>query len=136
MTPNEIREVYLQACDAKGFQPNEGQLKIWRQVLGFYEKRDLEAAVVLWYTRNSDFPMPGGEKGIKPYVEQARRERLARSSDKKTLVIYVCPSCQAIFSTYVDMGDQRPRLCMTRDNATGELHGCRVRLMETERIVA
>lgn len=132
MKPNDMREIYLQACDAKGFQPNEGQLKTWREQLGYAEKRDLEEALREYWAQNSDFPMPNQ---LRHLVERVKRMRLAASEAPKELVDYVCPSCGAPFSTLVDPGDARHRICLVV-NDKKELVGCRVRLTETSRRAA
>lgn len=127
--PAEMAQIYYGACEARAYKGSDAQLKIWRQMLAYAEKRDLEKALVFYWRDNTEFPMPA-ELGH--LVERARRERLAVSSGPKERVEYTCPSCGAPFSTFVDPGDTRPRLCMVA-NPAGDLLGCRVRLVELSR---
>lgn len=129
MKPAETAAIYYEACDAKGYKGNEGQLKIWRQQLGYAERKDLERALELYWQTNVEFPMPAQ---LRHLVERARRERLEAADVPKELVEYDCPECHAPFSTIVDVGDHGPRLCLLV-NEKNEFVGCRVRLTETQR---
>jgi hypothetical protein len=122
--PIEMSQIYYEACDAKGYKGNEGQLKIWRMTLAYAEKKDLQQALTLYWQENTDFPMPAE---LRHLVERARRERLAESSEPKEFVEYECPECHAPFSTFVSPGDVRPRICMLV-GYDGQLTGCSVKL--------
>jgi hypothetical protein len=128
--PAEMSQIYFEACDAKGYKGNDGQLKIWRQTLAYAEKKDLQQALIFYWQDNTDFPMPAE---LRHLVERARRERLAESSEPKEFVEYECPQCHAPFSTVVNVGDTRPRLCLVVAEHN-ELRGCRVRLTELNRM--
>lgn len=128
--PADMGRIYYDACDAKGYKGNEGQLKLWRQMLGYADLGDLRTAMELYWQENSDFPMPAQ---LRHLVERARRERLEKSGGPSEMVEYECPQCHAPFSTVVDVGDMRPRLCLVF-NEQKELRGCRVRLTELNRM--
>ena len=130
MTDKELRTHYRAACDSKGFVPNEGQFKVWKQVLGWAEEQDLSKALVYYFEAESGFPMPAD---LKHLIERAKRERLTESTGPKEIVEYECPSCHAPFSTVVDVGDMRPRICIVVGEHN-ELKGCRVRLTEYARM--
>lgn len=129
MTPSETAAIYYGACDLKGYKGNDGQLRTWRQQLGYAEAQDLEKALELYWKDNTEFPMPSQLRSL---VERSRRERLEVSDSPKELVEYVCPECQAPFSTYVEIGDRRNRICAVV-NEKHEIKGCRVRLEERRR---
>jgi hypothetical protein len=128
--PADMGRIYYDACDAKGYKGNEGQLKLWRQMLGYAELRDLQKAMEIYWQDNSDFPMPAQ---LRHLVERARRERMEKSGGPSEMVEYECPSCHAPLSTVVEVGDTRPRLCLVA-NEKQELRGCRVRLTELSRM--
>lgn len=108
MTNNEMKEIYETACRGKGYEPNDGQFKIWKQVLGWCEAQDLARALIQWFTDNASFPMPAE---LKPLSEQARRERVARSSVKLDYVVYQCPVCMGTRSGWPE-DPERQRYCM------------------------
>lgn len=130
MTDKQLRVLYQTACDGKGFQPNDGQYKIWKQTLGWAEEADLARALMYYFEENTDFPMPAQ---LKHLIERSRRERLTASEQPCETVEYGCPECHAPFSVVVGVGDARPRLCLVA-NGIGELRGCRVLLTELGRM--
>ena len=128
--PAEMSDLYFAACDAKGYRGTEGQLKIWQQILGYAEKRDLQKALEFYWQDNKEFPMPAE---LRHLVERARRERLQVTDEPCEQVEYECPECHAPFSTVVNVGDTRPRLCLVVAEHN-EVRGCRVRLIELSRM--
>jgi hypothetical protein len=127
--PAEMSAIYYACCDAKGYKGSDEQLKLWNKTLGYAEKVDLQAALILHWSDNTDFPMPAD---LRHLVERSKRERLMESEGPKELVEYVCPQCHAPFSTVVAVGDYRPRICLVVDYRN-QLTGCRVRLREVGR---
>ena len=130
MTDKELKEIYKTACFGKGFQPNDSQFKLWKQTLGWAEEADLAKALVYYFQESSTFPMPAE---LKHLIERSRRERLEKSTGPCEQVEYECPQCHAPFSTVVNVGDTRPRLCLVVAEHN-ELRGCRVRLTELNRM--
>ena len=101
MTTKELTGIYRVACQAKGYDGNEGQFKIWKQILGWCERIDLEKALETYFAGNTAFPMPAE---LKPLAERARRERMARLSQKEMLAMWRCPDCGAGLSAYLPEG--------------------------------
>lgn len=106
MTEKELRKIYQSACDAKGFEPSAGQFKIWKLTLAWSEESDLEAAVADWFAVNPAFPMPAE---LRPLIEAARRERIAKTSQPQVQTVWECMDCHTTISTF-DM-DYRPSGC-------------------------
>lgn len=129
MTDSELKELYRKACYSKNYEPSDGQFKVWKQTLGFADEPDLARALTLFFQDNTEFPMPSQ---LKHLIERARRERLQASELPCEHVEYECPSCHAPFSTVVNVGDNRNRICLIVDQEN-KLRGCRVRLTELSR---
>lgn len=108
MTDKRLREIYALACGAKGFEPNESQFKIWKQILGWAEEKDLEQALVWYFTDNLTFPMPAELKAL---AGRAARERQSRSAEKKYLVGFQCPECGSTEAGYFPNADIERRVC-------------------------
>ena len=92
MKPKEMEELYYRACDAKGFTGSDGQLKIWRQILGRFEKSDLEEAILAYYEKETGFPMPAELKPLAANA-QRRRESIEQGERSKVFVHMTCPTC-------------------------------------------
>lgn len=90
MTDPQLRKIYRRACDGKGFEPNEGQFKLWKQTLGWCEEEDLAQGLVWYFEANTSFPMPAE---LKPLSERARRERIAKNSGPAIQTVWQCEDC-------------------------------------------
>lgn len=108
MTNSEMKTIYDTACRGKGYEPNDDQFKVWKQVLGWCESGDLAQGLIYWFSNNSTFPMPAE---LKPLSEQARRERTARSTKRNDFVAWKCPVCASGRSGWPD-DPERTRFCM------------------------
>jgi hypothetical protein len=134
MKPSEIKQIYVDACRAANGRPlpDSAQQKVWYQVLGSFDVRDVEQALVQWWQAESWLPSPAD---LKPLAESARRQSAARALGHQETIFYNCPKCRAPFAASVECGDTRPRLCLCKTQ-DGSMIGCRVRLTETARIAA
>ena len=108
MTEKELRIVYASACSGKGFEPNDGQFKVWKQTLGWCDERDLAQALIWFYEEDTTFPMPAE---LKPLAERARRERAARSEVRRGLVMWKCPVCAWKMAGFLTLEDRALRFC-------------------------
>lgn len=108
MTDNQLKEIYRTACYGKGFEPNDGQFKVWKQTLGWCEEADLAQALVWYFQENTSFPMPAE---LKPLSERARRGRTAKTTGPKDEVRWRCPDCYVTMTGSIDPSDDRPRIC-------------------------
>jgi hypothetical protein len=135
MTDKELRDVYANACSAKGFEPNSGQFKVWKLTLGWCEECDLAQAVTWYYMTNTAFPMPAE---LKPLAERSRQQRLARAQSPKQLVRWECPECGIYASAYIDPQDYNPRICqgIPREATKGERMICGAVMVEVHREAA
>jgi hypothetical protein len=97
VTEKQLRTIYQTACDGKSFEPNEGQFKVWKQVLGWAEEKDLARALIFWFTDQTGFPMPAD---LKPLIEQARRERIAKASTPQVQKVWECLDCHTTVSSF------------------------------------
>ena len=97
MTDAELKDVYTLCCDTKGYEINPGQIKAWKAALGFYDARDLEAAVRNWYNSNSEFPMPAQ---LRPLAESARRLRVIPKTGYEYTTGYRCPRCKTTMTSF------------------------------------
>jgi len=118
MTDQKMKELYAFACDQKGFDPNDGQFKMWKQTLGWCDSGDLEKAIVAWYEENETFPMPAL---LKPLAEQARRKRTAPTTRYEFTTAYRCPRCNETCVGFTPAHEQRCERCwkggyLGRDN--------------------
>jgi hypothetical protein len=102
MMTKELEGIYRVACQAKGYEGNDGQFKIWKQTLGWCERPDLEKALEVWFSSSTAFPMPAD---LKPLSEQARRARAARLAQKEMLVMWHCLDCGVGLSGYLAEGE-------------------------------
>ena len=102
MKPTELRGIYEVACQAKGYEANDGQYKIWQQILGWCERKDLEQALAWYFETETKFPMPAELKGL---AGRAMWERTAKSSEKRYLVAFQCPMCLAGEAGYFTVND-------------------------------
>ena len=91
MTDKDLKAVYESACDTKGFEGNAGQFKMWKQVLGWCERVDLQKALETYFAGNAGFPMPAD---LKPLAERARSERAARASGPEIYTVWECAECK------------------------------------------
>ena len=108
MKTSELEEIYVTACRGKGYEPNDGQFKIWKQTLGWCEQADLAQALVWWFTENSEFPMPAE---LKRLSEKSRRDREAKAAVLHDLITYQCPVCRVTRSGW-PADPERQRYCM------------------------
>jgi hypothetical protein len=131
MTTKELQGIYETACHAKGYTPNDGQFKIWRQTLGWCERKDLEAALVSYFTDNSGFPMPAE---LKPLSEHNRRLRVAQASESRALVVWLCPVCGYRRSGFLTSLESAYRKCLSHWGPLLALDAPRVKGVRPERI--
>jgi hypothetical protein len=108
MTDKQLRGIYGMACSGKGYDPNEGQFKLWKQLLGWHEEADLAQALLWYFEQNTTFPMPAE---LKTLAGQAKRAREGNRSVKKYLVMYQCPLCLMTASEWLPMGENPMRIC-------------------------
>lgn len=105
MTPKQLESLYKLVCDGKGFAPNDGQFKIWKQTLGFYEEKDVSQAITSFFQRNSTFPMPAE---LRPLIESARRQRIAKAGQPSVYTLWRCMECGYRFGTWnIDLVPRR-----------------------------
>lgn len=79
-----IEQVYLAACGRYGRVPNDDQAEAWRDVLGYYEAREVMDAVTTWQGRTDPandgtptgrfFPSPADLKIILQRSERDRQD--------------------------------------------------------------
>jgi|ERR1017187_1560679 hypothetical protein len=110
MTDNELKVIYRDACSGKGFEPSDGQFKVWKQTLGWIEKQDLEAALTAWYGSETSFPMPAE---LKPLAMQAKQCRETQAAQPVDYVRRLCPVCGHSTTGYSPPSDREPRICQT-----------------------
>ena len=108
MRENQLRVLYETACAGKGFEPNDGQFKIWKQTLGWIEERDLAQALVEWFMDNQGFPMPAD---LKPLAMANKRRREASLAAPLDLVRWRCPDCHITQCGFIAPEDNAPRRC-------------------------
>lgn len=106
MTKTELEKLYRMACDGKGYQPDDGQFKVWKLTLMWAEEKDLAQALVWFFQTEQGFPMPAQ---LKTLAEKARRERLARAVGDETYTVYVCAECGTRVGSW--RPDFVPRAC-------------------------
>jgi hypothetical protein len=106
----ELREIYADACAAKGYDTDGAQYKTWKEPLLWCDKRDVETALARWWETETQLPMPSQ---LKPLVDMARKARIARSTQEQWLVGWRCPSPDHYFSMcgFVADSDRRTRYC-------------------------
>ena len=90
MTDAKLKELYTLTCATKGYEPDPGQFKTWRHILGFSDARDLEKAIVEWYTHNLTLPMPAE---LLPLVGAEFRKRMLPKTGFEYMTAYKCPRC-------------------------------------------
>lgn len=110
MTSKELEKLYAQTCAVKGFEPNSGQFKVWKQTLGWIEERDLAEALTDWFATQIAFPMPAE---LKPLAMSAKHKRELEAERPRQLTIWQCPACGATQSGYITADDGRPRCCQS-----------------------
>jgi hypothetical protein len=108
MTDKELKDLYVTACSGKGFEPSDGQFKLWKQTLGWCEQSDLAKALVEYFSTNTAFPMPAELKALS---EQARRIRVTQAARKTVLVRWQCPDCKVTMCGWIPPEDRDPRAC-------------------------
>jgi len=108
MKPNELEKLYQNACFVKGFEPNDGQFKVWKQVLGWIERIDLEEALTRWYEAETSFPMPAE---LKPLAMQAKQRRENKAAQALDYVRRQCPVCGVTTVDYNLPSDDAIRIC-------------------------
>ena len=118
MKDSELRQLYQTACHGKGYEPNDGQFKLWKQTLGWCEERDLAQALVWYFEANSGFPMPAD---LKPLAERARRTRTLEAAAPKDVVIWQCPDCGVTMTGFVGEGESIERRCAGAYRKRGEM---------------
>ena len=121
MKPNELEKIYHDACFAKGYEPNDGQFKVWKQTLGWLEKQDLEAALTAWYGSETRFPMPAELKPLAMANKQRRDAGIAQPLD---LVRWRCPDCKITMTGFIPHYDEGYRRCrgIPRDGKYDQNH--------------
>lgn len=118
MTSKELEKLYAQTCAVKGFEPNTGQFKVWKQTLGWIEERDLAEALTGWFATQIAFPMPAE---LKPLAMSAKRKRELEAERPRQLTIWQCPTCGSTQSGFITADDDKPRYC--RSPFTGRFVG-------------
>jgi hypothetical protein len=108
MTTKELEGIYATACQAKGFEPNDGQFRIWRQTLGWVDRADLEQALIWYFSENTNFPMPSE---LKTLAGRAQQARVARTSEARFLVVWLCPVCGFRQSGFLAQNADARRYC-------------------------
>jgi hypothetical protein len=108
MKDTELKELYRTACAGKGFEPSDGQFKIWKQTLGWIEMQDLEAALTAWYADNQSFPMPAA---LKPLAMSNKQRRETRISQPLDLVRWRCHECKITMTGFIPPYDEGYRRC-------------------------
>jgi hypothetical protein len=132
MTDPELRKIYKSACDGKGYEPNDGQFKVWKLTLAWCDQRDLAQALVYWFGDNTAFPMPAE---LKPLAERARRARTAKASAATDLVGWRCTICKVTRCGLISPEDHDPRYCQGIPKRPGYKPGeiCGGNLIEVHR---
>ena len=113
MTDKELKELYTLACDTKGFTPDAGQFKLWKPILGWCDKRDLEKAIIEWYTSDTSFPMPAL---LKPLAETARLKRVRPTTGYEYTTGYRCPRCVLTVTDFNPAREMRCERCWKGGN--------------------
>jgi hypothetical protein len=136
MKPRDMQEIYEEACRTASNRPvpEPAQLVAWRQVLGFFDAKDVRAALALWWgstatddrgePRSKWLPSPGE---LKPLCDQARRGIAARVAGPQVLVMWHCPDCGYTKSAYLSPGAVTKRRCDSAYKKTAEVTGARDR---------
>lgn len=100
----ELREIYADACETKGYEPDTAQFKIWRSTLEWCDPRDLREALSRWWQDNTNLPMPSE---LRPLVDVAMRIRKARATAHVDFVVWKCPVCSSTLSGWPQGTDNR-----------------------------
>jgi hypothetical protein len=108
MTDKDLKEIYKMACATKGFEPSDGQYKIWKQTLGWCDPKDLEKAIVEYFTTNQNFPMPAE---LKPLAEAARLKRVRPTTGYEFTTGYRCPRCALTVTSFNQAREMRCERC-------------------------
>jgi len=108
LTDSDLKELYTLACDTKGFTPDMGQFKMWKPILGWCDKRDLEKAIVEWYSSDTNFPMPAL---LKPLAEAARLKRVRPTTGYEYTTGYLCPRCGLTVTSFNLAREMRCERC-------------------------
>jgi hypothetical protein len=124
MEDKDLRALYADACAAKGYEPESGQYKLWKEALLWADRRDVKASIERWWQGETQMPMPAQ---LKPLIEAARKSREARASSKSVLVRWECP-CGLTFSGFLEEHDMAGRRCPACDAYMREIQ--RVRASE------
>lgn len=111
MRPSELESIYRMACETKGFEPNDGQFGMWKKILGWCERNDLEQALSRWFAAETKFPMPAELRAI---ATQVQRERIASSSEKRYMVMFRCATCGHSQTGFLLMEDRALRFCRAK----------------------
>ena len=108
MTTKELEKIYEMACRTKGFQPDDAQFKLWKRVLGWCERVDLDEALTRYFTENVNFPMPAE---LRPLAAECQRRRSAKVAERTYLVTWQCLDCGVTRSGWIPFGDDQVRTC-------------------------
>lgn len=108
MTELELKDIYRQACQLKGYMPLEDQFKAWKRQFSFAEARDLRNAIDQWFKTNTAFPMPAE---LLPAVERAAQSRSIETSAPRSLVAWRCPLCGHSMIGFLTASDRAYRNC-------------------------
>ena len=121
----QLRKLYETACNGKGFEPNDGQFKVWKQTLGWIEEQDLAQAIVEWFGDNDTFPMPSN---LKPLAIGNKQRRATQAAQPLDLVRWYCPDCGIYVSGFIPLDEHYPCRCQgvpkdqrTDKNAVGQI---------------
>lgn len=121
MKDTELKELYRTACAGKGFEPNDGQFKVWKQTLGWIDEQDLAQALGRWFTENHALPMPAD---LKPLAMENKQRRTTSASQPLDLVRWRCPDCKKTMSGFIPHYDEGYRRCrgIPRDGKYDQNH--------------
>ena len=108
MTDGELKELYTLCCDTKGYDPDPGQFKTWKAVLGWSDARDLEKAIAEHYSTSLTLPMPAE---LKPLIEAARRKRMLPTTGYEYMTGYRCPRCFTTMTSFSEAREVRCEAC-------------------------
>ena len=108
MTTKQLEKLYEMACRGKGYEPNDGQFKLWKQTLGWCEEVDLGQALVWYFSENTAFPMPAE---LKPLSARSLRERTNKTKDLRWYVTWECPTCGFRMSGFLSEDADLERRC-------------------------
>jgi hypothetical protein len=110
MKPSEMDAIYTEACRAASNRPvpEPAQLKIWKQVMGGFDAKDIRGGLEIWWKTQIFLPMPSE---LKPLAEQARRESIAKTSNRTDHAAWECPVCGNTIGGFVTTDDHAPRVC-------------------------